>query len=179
MVKCPRCGYENDTTDIYCRNCTYPLQDPNTNYRTKRKRDSSWNISTGKKVILVVGIIVISLLLFSVVYNMTQPTPQNSLNVVTYDGSTLDSEDYPYQINIITNGSWEGKVGNTKNSNHISGTGSKMIRIHYPSWEDIVVSIEKDYSSSPLTVQLIKNDRVIAENSTSTPGATVSLNNFK
>lgn len=177
MVECPRCGYENDETDIYCRNCTYPLQDPNTNYGTRRKRNSNWNIPMGKKIIIVVGIIVFSLLLFSFVYNMTQPSQQNLLNVVTYNNTTLDSEDEPYQLVIITNGSWSGSAGNQNHYSYISGKGDKNIRLDCSPWDNVRISIEKDYSYKSLTVKLIKNGRVIAENSTTTPGASVSLSN--
>lgn len=177
MVKCPRCGYENDTTDIYCRNCTYPLQDPNTNYRGKRKRDSSWNIGTGKKIIIVVGIVVIAFLLFSMIYNMSQPSPQNSLNVVTDNDTTIDSESYPYQVNISTNGSWVGRAGLANHTSDISGSGSELIRLNCPAWEKVSVSVEKDSSYLPLTVQLLRNGRVIAENTTSTPGGSIVLNN--
>lgn len=177
MVKCPRCGYENDTTDIYCRNCTYPLQDSNTYYGTKRKRNSSWNIGTGKKIILIVGIIVIAFLLFSIIYSMTQPSLESSLNVVTNNNTVLDSETNPYQVNITTSGSWEGRVGDGRYDNYINGVGNKLLKVSSPSWEDITVSITNDYSDTPLKVQLLKNGRVIAENTTSTPGKTITLNN--
>lgn len=177
MVRCPRCGYENDVTDIYCRNCTYPLQDPNTNYRTKRKRDSSWNIGTGKKIILVIGIIVIALLLFTIVHNMTQPSSESSLNVISDDDTTVKEENFPYQVNITTNGSWSGKAGDPNHISQVSGSGSKIFKLQCPAWDKVNVTIQKDYSSLPLTVQLLRNGQVIAENTTSAPGGVIALSN--
>ena len=28
MVKCPRCGYENNDISVYCENCTYHIKNP-------------------------------------------------------------------------------------------------------------------------------------------------------
>ena len=49
MVKCPRCGYENDDGNAYCLNCTYPLDKA---ILTKKRKNDGWNISTAKKVLL-------------------------------------------------------------------------------------------------------------------------------
>ena len=72
MVKCPRCGYENSSTAVYCDNCAYLLTDANGNRINNSKRTSSWNIGFAKKVAIILGIIAISLLLFSFIYNITQ-----------------------------------------------------------------------------------------------------------
>lgn len=48
MVKCPRCGYENNDISVYCENCTYPIKNPQT-ANSDNKSDNGWNISTGKK----------------------------------------------------------------------------------------------------------------------------------
>ena len=64
MVKCPRCGYENSSSSVYCDNCAYRLTDQNGNINTYTRRTSSWNIGIGKKIVIILGIIVIALLLF-------------------------------------------------------------------------------------------------------------------
>ena len=58
MVKCPRCGYENAASSKYCDNCAYLLTDQNGN-RIKNNQRSSWNIGIAKKIVIVLGIVVI------------------------------------------------------------------------------------------------------------------------
>ncbi len=178
MVRCPRCGYDNELSDIYCRNCTYPLQDPKTNFRTKRQRDKSWNMPTGKKILLIIGIIVIAFLLFSLIYNVTQPSSQNSLNIVTGMDKGYENSYNPFKVNISCNGSWYGEMGSSDNLNTISGKGNKIIDLDTPSWENVSVKVTKvGYSTDPLTVQLIKNGRVIAEDTTNVTDGTITLTN--
>lgn len=178
MVRCPRCGYVNEDTDIYCRNCTYPLQDPKTNFRSKKKRDSSWNIGTGKKILLVIGIVVIAFLLFSMIYNVTQPSSQSSLNVVTGKTSGYENSYNPYKVKIVTNGSWYGEVGETNSPNTVSGTGSEVIDLDCASWDNVTIKISKtDYNDHPLTVQLLRNDRVVSENTTNVHDGVIELTN--
>ena len=38
MVKCPRCGYENDSESLYCAKCTYLLKDSENNVKTTMKK---------------------------------------------------------------------------------------------------------------------------------------------
>ena len=89
MVRCPRCGYENSPTSVYCDNCAYLLADSDGNRIKNTRREASWNMGLGKKIVIVLGIIVIAFLLFSFIYNNTQPSYQDSLNVITDDGSNL------------------------------------------------------------------------------------------
>ena len=100
MVKCPRCGYENSTAAVYCDNCAYLLADDDGKRINNSKRESSWNMGLGKKIVIVLGIIVIAFLLFSFVYNNTQPSTQDSLNLVTDDGSHHQSSSFPYKAVI-------------------------------------------------------------------------------
>ena len=140
MVRCPRCGYENSPTSVYCDNCAYLLADSDGNRIKNTRREASWNMGLGKKIVIVLGIIVIAFLLFSFIYNNTQPSYQDSLNVITDDGSNLQSSSYPYKAVIIYEGSW--------------------------SWDRIAIDVQKqDYGSGELTVQLVKNGEVVEEKS--------------
>ena len=96
MVKCPRCGYENSATATYCDNCAYLLTDHKGNRLNNNKRTSSWNMGVAKKIVIVLGIVVIALLLFSFVYNNSQPSSEEALNVITDNGSLNHSDSYPY-----------------------------------------------------------------------------------
>ena len=67
MVKCPRCGYENSSSSIYCDNCAYRLSDSKGNRINNSRRNNSWNMGIGKKIVIVLGIIIVTFLLFSVI----------------------------------------------------------------------------------------------------------------
>ena len=123
MVKCPRCGYENASSSIYCDNCAYLLSNRQ-KAPVKNKTKRGWNVALGKKIIIVLGIIVIALLLFSFIYNNSQPTNNESLNVIYDDGSHHQSSSYPYKASILYNGSWYAKMGDPNYLIEKSGSGS-------------------------------------------------------
>lgn len=178
MVKCRRCGYENYSDSVYCENCMYPLKSQKEMNKPKRNNDSGWNISTFKKVIIVIGIIFLAYLSFSIIYEVSQPSPENSLNVITTNSSSnQQSSTRPYQVNIIYNGSWTGEMGKSDSLVDKSGTGDDLIKLTCAGWDNVTVKITKvDYNSEPLTVQLLKNGKVIRENTTTTPHGEVEIN---
>ena len=162
MVKCPRCGYDNLSSSTYCVNCSYILKGQPTG-----KKKSGWNIGTGKKIALVIGIIVIAFLLFSFIYNATQPTNEETLNVVIADQNVQNGSSTPYQVKIIYDSTWYSQVGNPNSLKEYTGSGDKIINLDTVSWEKVHVDVSKvDSSSSNLTVQLLRNGDVVAENST-------------
>ena len=48
---------------------------------------------TGKKIVLIVGIIVIAFLLFSIINNYSHPTHKDSLNIIVADNMRIAFED--------------------------------------------------------------------------------------
>ena len=61
MVKCPRCGYENPDSAVYCYNCDYRLSDESGKRISFTKRENSWNMSLGKKIVIVLGIVIVAI----------------------------------------------------------------------------------------------------------------------
>ena len=174
MVKCPRCGYENPSASVYCNNCDYLLRDPNDMSNNKRK--GSWNVGMGKKIILVLGIIVIALLLFSFIYNNSQPDSATSLNIITSNSSQYQSSTYPYKVSISYNGSWYAEMGDPNYPAPKSSYGDAVYTVDCASWDKVVVTAKKqDYGDGPLTVQILRNGKVVAENSTTDELGSVSL----
>ena len=167
MVKCPRCGYDNPSTSMYCDNCAYLLADEkgrkiNNNQRT------SWNIGIAKKIVIVLGIVIIALLLFSVIYNNTQPDSESTLNVITDDGSNHQTSSYPYKAVINYEGSWYAEMGDPNYLVKKSGYGPKKYTLDCASWERVAIDVHKeDYGEGNLTVQLLRNGEVVAEDTTS------------
>lgn len=171
MVKCPRCGYENISSSTYCVNCSYTLKKA-----PVEKKKGGWSMGIAKKIVLIVGIVVIAFLLFSVVYNNSQPTNEESLNVITADQNVQQGSTHPYQVKIIYDGNWYSKAGTSGYLQEKSDTGNASINLDSASWDQVSVTVQKnDESSNNLIVQLIRNGNVVAENSTTNPGGEVTL----
>lgn len=177
-MKCQRCGYENNDSSKFCINCTYPLNTEHSN-NNKIDRKSRWSkLSMGRKVFIVLGIIIIALLLFSIIESISAPNENSSLNLVTTNQSSYDSSYHPFQVKVIYNGSWYGDAGTEKYTYEYSDVGDDLIRLDSSPWDDVSVNIHKnDYTSKKLTVQLIKDGEVIGENSTTKPNGNVILHN--
>ena len=177
MVKCPRCGYENSSSSVYCDNCAYRLEDSHGNRINNTKRESSWNMGLGKKIIIILCIVVLSYLLFTMVYNYTQPSYQESLNVISDDGSHHQASSYPYKAVIKYDGSWYARVGNPNYLAKYSGYGSKTISLDCASWDRVDVEVQKqDYGEGELKIQLLKNGEVVAEQSTTNTTGKLVIN---
>lgn len=171
MVKCPRCGYDNISSSTYCVNCSYILKKP-----SDEKKKSGWNMGTGKKIAIIVGIVIIAFLLFSIIYNVSQPSSEDSLNVIEADKNVQEGSSTPYQVKIICNGSWYARYGDPNYLQEKSGSGDIIINLDCASWDSVHVTVQKyDSSSEELTVQILRNGEVVAENSTTTPSGSVSL----
>lgn len=177
MVKCPRCGYENSSSSIYCDNCAYRLSDSKGNRINNSRRNNSWNMGIGKKIVIVLGIIIVTFLLFSVIYNNTQPTSQDSLSIVADDGSNHQSSSYPYKAVIQYNGSWYAEMGDPNYLVKESGDGPKTFVLDCAAWERVSLDVQKnDYSEEELTVKLVKNGEVVAEQSTTNATGRIVIN---
>ncbi|MBE6500978.1 MAG: zinc ribbon domain-containing protein [Methanobrevibacter thaueri] len=177
MVKCPRCGYNNSPSAVYCDNCAYLLADSHGNRINNVKREKSWNMGIVKKIVIVLGIIVVAYLLFSFVYNNTQPTEQESLNVITDDGSHLQSSSYPYKAKIMYEGSWYAEMGDPNYLVKEAGDGTKTYVLDCAPWERVAISAQKeDLGDGELKIQLLKDDQVVAENSTSNTAGNIVIN---
>lgn len=177
MVKCPRCGYDNSPSAVYCDNCAYLLSDSQGKKIKMVKREKSWNMGIAKKIAIVLGIIIVGYLLFSVVYNNTQPTEQESLNVITDDGSHLQSSSYPYKAKISYEGSWFAEMGDPNYLVKEEGDGTKTIILDCAPWERVCINAQKeDYGEGELKVQLLRDDQVVAENTSSNATGNVVIN---
>ena len=171
MVKCPRCGYDNLSSSTYCVNCSYILKKP-----SDEKKKSGWNMGMAKKIAIIVGIIIIAFLLFSIIYNVSQPSSEDSLNVIEADKNVQEGSSTPYQVKIIYNGSWYARYGDPNYLQEKTGSGEIIINLDCASWDSVQVTVQKyDSSSEELTVQILRNGEVVAENSTTSPSGSVSL----
>ena len=177
MVKCPRCGYENPSDAVYCYNCAYLLTDTHGNRIKNTKRKNSWDIGIAKKIVIVLGIIIIALLLFSLVYNNTQPSHNETLNVITDDGSIHKTASYPYVAVIDYEGSWYAEMGNPNYLAKESGYGPKKFTLDCAPWDRVAIDAKKyDYGEGEFKVQLLRNGEVVAEDSTTNVTGRIVIN---
>ncbi len=171
MVKCPRCGYENDSSSAYCINCSYILSTSDTD-----SKKSKSGIKTKDKVIIVFGVFIILFLVFSMVYDSNRPEGKDALNVIEADKNVQNGSAYPYQIKVIYDGSWGGRMGNPNRLQQESGYGDSVIAVDCVSWDKVYVDIGKtDYSSNNITVQILRNGDVVAEDSTNSTSDNIVL----
>ena len=174
MVKCPRCGYENASSSVYCHNCSYLLSESNasTINNSKKRR---WNIGIAKKIVIILGLIVIALLLFSFVHNNSQPSQNDTLNVIYDDGSHHQSSTYPFKAVIKYDGTWYAKMGNPNYLVEKSSSGTRSFSLDCAAWDDVKIEAQKYYGDGELQIQLLRNGKVVAENSTTDGSESVSL----
>ncbi|MCC7554056.1 MAG: hypothetical protein KO202_06180 [Methanobacteriaceae archaeon] len=176
MVRCPRCTYENDDKSKYCLDCKYPLD---SNKKVKKRNDifSKWeNFSQGKKIIFAVFLLLIIVFTFNLIYTLSMNLNAHDSEIITTNKSSLVQSTNPFQVKVIYNGSWYGEMGIVDNSFSKSGSGNELIFIHGGPWENVTATVYKnDESDKNLTVQIIKDQQVIMENSTNKPNGKVSL----
>lgn len=131
----------------------------------------------GKKVVIVLGIIVIAFLLFSFIHNNSQPSNNESLNLVTDDGSHHQTSSYPYDVVIKYEGDWYAEMGDPNYLLTEANYGNRMYTLDCASWDEIHIDVQKqDYGNGELKVQLLRNGAVVAENSTTDELGSVEIN---
>ena len=70
------------------------------------------------------------------------------------------------QVQVIYPGKWSGALGYGSNIKTVDGTGSKTFDISDPGYVVSINAQKQDDSSNTLTVQILKNGKVIASEST-------------
>jgi hypothetical protein len=92
-------------------------------------------------------------------------------------------------VKVITSGPWVGTISDVSGSKNVTGTGNETFQLSsYPG--KIVVEFQKDGikdsrdingsiipNTSPLTVQLVSGDDVVANKTTTEDGGVINLSN--
>ena len=175
MVKCPRCGYKNPSSSVYCENCSYLLSLKKASGADGSKKRKKWNLRIARKIVIVLGLFVIALLLFSFVSYNFQPNNNDTLNVIYDDGSQHQAASYPFKVKIKSDGDWYAKMGNPGFLVEKSGTGPKTVSLDCAAWDDVEINAQKYSGDEELQIQLLKNGEVVSENSTANGTSSVTL----
>ena len=121
------------------------------------------------------GLIVIALLLFSFVNNNSQPSHNDTLNVIYDDGSHHQSSTYPFKAVVKYDGTWYAKMGNPNYLVEKSSSGTRSYSLDCAAWDDVKIEAQKYSGDGELQIQLLRNGKVVAENSTIDGSESVSL----
>ena len=73
-------------------------------------------------------------------------------------------------------GSWYARMGDPNYLSEQAGSGEKRFSLDCASWERVSINAQKqDYGEGNLTVQLLRNGKVVAENSTTGTSGSISI----
>ncbi|MCF0226262.1 MAG: hypothetical protein HUK28_02895 [Methanobrevibacter sp.] len=89
-------------------------------------------------------------------------------------GQSSKSDAPELQVQIICNGSWSGSIGVDGSSSSYDGTGNKTITLNGNSTDTVSANIQQD-GAGQLTVKIIKDGKVVKEQSTNSKHGGVSI----
>lgn len=119
--------------------------------------------STPKKVISILAVCCIGLIIIGMITGGGSPDKNTSpIN----DGNNNVEQITGKQVKIIYDGEWSGAAGDVSSINSISGSGDETIDM--PDDVSLISANaqKKDGSSNELTIQILKDGKVVKESST-------------
>ena len=119
--------------------------------------------STPKKVISILAVCCIGLIIIGMITGGGSPDKNTSpIN----DGNNNVEQITGKQVKIIYDGEWSGAAGDVSSINSISGSGDETIDMPDDASLISVNAQKKDGSSNELTIQILKDGKVVKESST-------------
>ena len=92
-------------------------------------------------------------------------TPDNNTSPIN-DGNNNVEQITGKQVKIIYDGEWSGAAGDVSSINSISGSGDETIDMPDDASLISANAQKKDGSSNELTIQILKDGKVVKESST-------------
>ena len=119
--------------------------------------------STPKKVISILAVCCIGLIIIGMITGGGSPDKNTSpIN----DGNNNVEQITGKQVTIIYDGEWSGAAGDVSSINSISGSGDETIDMPDDASLISANAQKKDGSSNELTIQILKDGKVVKESST-------------
>ena len=118
--------------------------------------------STAKKAISIIVVCCIGILIIAIIGGGLSHDKNTSPSTKSNSNSAPQGK----QIKIIYDGEWSGAAGDAGSVNSISGSGEKTIDVDKSATIISANAQKKDASSSTLTIQIIKDGKVVKEAST-------------
>jgi len=108
----------------------------------------------------------------------TVSTPTTSAKVSTFATPTManmPTQTIGYQVRIESSGHWEGSYGDVTGHSSIEGYGSKTYDLFSPNAIIAAVIQKSDSGSGTLTVQILKDGKILKQGSTTASYGIVSV----
>lgn len=124
--------------------------------------------STAKKAISIIAVCCIAIFIIAMIGGALSPDKNTSTTPSTSDNSknVADDQVKGVQVKVIYSGDWSGAVGDDGSTNSVSGSGEETIDIDDGAMIVSANAQKKDASSEELTIQILKDGKVIKESST-------------
>lgn len=176
---CPNCKTKNVDDATFCQNCGKNLnQTSQAAQRVGTTQEGGaisdwWNKrSKGAKTgIGIAGICCIGLILILAFYGMSSPDKTTTTPTTPSTSSNSSSASTPtvtgVQVQVIYDGEWTGAIDQDGSLQSVDGSGSKTFNM---TGNPSVVSVnfqKKDGGSGTLTVNILKDGKVVKTTSTS------------
>ena len=120
--------------------------------------------STAKKAISIIVVCCIGIIIIAVIGGGLSHDKNTSPSTKSNDNSAPQVQGK--QIKIIYSGEWSGAAGDTGSVNSISGSGDKTIDVDKDAHIISANAQKQDSSSDNLTIQILKDGKVVKEAST-------------
>ena len=128
--------------------------------------------STTKKAISIIAVCCVGILIIAALGGALSSDKNTSTKTAK---NTTDNQVKGVQVKVSYDGEWQGAAGAEGSTNSISGTGDKTIDMDKDAHIVSVNAQKMDGSSSTLTVQILKDGKVVKESSTDTQYGVASV----
>ena len=121
--------------------------------------------STAKKAISILAVCCVGILLIAVLGG-GGTSDKNTATKTDDSSKTADEQVKGVQVKVIYSGEWSGAAGDASSMNSISGAGEETIDLDDDAYIVSANAQKKDASSDTLTIQILKDGKVVEESST-------------
>ena len=121
--------------------------------------------STAKKAISILAVCCVGILLIAVLGG-GGTSDKNTATKTDDSSNAADEQVKGVQIKIIYDGEWQGAAGDLGSTNTIQGTGDKTIDLDDDATIVSANAQKMDGGSGKLTIQILKDGKVVEESST-------------
>lgn len=121
--------------------------------------------STAKKAVSIIAVCCIAVFIIAMIGGALSPD-KNTASTTTNTTDDNTNQVIGKQVKVIYSGEWSGAAGDTGSTNTISGSGEKTIDMDDDANIISANAQKKDSSSETLTIQILKDGKVVEESST-------------
>ncbi len=121
--------------------------------------------STAKKAISILAVCCVGILLIAML-GVGGTSDKNTATKTDDSSNAADEQVKGVQVKVIYSGDWSGAAGDTNSMNSISGSGEETIDLDDDAYIVSANAQKQDSGSDTLTIQILKDGKVVEESST-------------